>query len=97
PAGSDADALRDEKVKLLKQVRTIEPQCLVRGQYRGYTDEPGVSAGSDVETDSWRWAGVPFLIRTGKKLQVTATEAVATFSDPPRLLFTEDDAPEPAP
>ena len=76
PVGADADALRDEKVKLLSQVRTIDPTDVVRGQYRGYGDEEGVEAGSDVETyvalrfeiDSWRWAGVPWLIRTGKSL-----------------------------
>ena len=69
-------SLRDEKVKLLRQVRTIDPTHVVRGQYRGYVDEDGVEAGSDVETyvavrfeiDSWRWAGVPWLIRTGKHL-----------------------------
>ena len=67
PAGGDAEALRDEKARLFKQVRTIDPDCVVRGQYRGYADEDGVDAGSDVETyvalrfeiDSWRWAGVP--------------------------------------
>ena len=68
----------------------------MRGQYRGYVDETGVDAGSDVETyvalrfeiDSWRWAGVPFLIRAGKHLPVTATEAVVEFNAPPRLLFS---------
>jgi glucose-6-phosphate 1-dehydrogenase len=105
PAGADATALRDEKVKLLRQVRTIEPDCYVRGQYHGYEDEEGVSAGSDVETyaavrfeiDSWRWAGVPWLVRTGKALGVTATEAIVTFNAPPRLLFTPEGAPEPGP
>ncbi len=105
PAGSDAGSLRDEKVKLLRQVRTIEPADLVRGQYRGYGDEEGVEAGSDVETfaavrfeiDSWRWAGVPWLLRTGKSLGATATEAIITFNSPPRLLFTPEGAPEPGP
>ena len=105
PAGADADSLRDEKVKLLRQVRTFEPADLVRGQYRGYVDEDGVDAGSDVETylairfeiDSWRWAGVPWLIRTGKALGCTATEAILTFNEPPRLLFTPEGAPEPGP
>lgn len=105
PAGADADSLRDEKVKLLRQVRTIEPAHLVRGQYRGYVDGEGVEGGSDVETyaavrfeiDSWRWAGVPWLIRTGKDLSVAATEAVVTFNAPPRLLFTPPGAPEPGP
>ena len=105
PAGSDAEAIRDEKARLFKQVRTIDPECVVRGQYRNYADEPGVDPGSDVETyvalqfwiDSWRWAGVPFLIRTGKFLPVTASEAVVTFADPPRLLFTAEGSEEPAP
>jgi glucose-6-phosphate 1-dehydrogenase len=95
PAAADEVALRDEKVKVWKQVRTIASADNVRGQYRGYTDEPGVDPGSDVETfaavrleiDSWRWAGVPWLIRAGKHLPVTATDAVVTFNAPPRLFF----------
>jgi glucose-6-phosphate 1-dehydrogenase len=105
PVGADADDLRDEKFKLFRQIRTIEPDDFVRGQYRNYLDEDGVEGGSDVETyaavrfeiDSWRWAGVPWLIRTGKCLAVNATEAVITFSAPPRLLFTPPDAPDPGP
>ena len=105
PAGSDAEAIRDEKARLFKQVRTIDPDCVVRGQYRNYADESGVDPGSDVETyvalrfwiDSWRWAGVPFLIRTGKCLPMTASEAVVTFADPPRLLFTSERSDVPAP
>ncbi len=105
PVGADAASLRDEKVKLLRQVRSLEPADLVRGQYRGYVDEEGVAGGSDVETyaavrfeiDSWRWAGVPWLVRTGKDLAVSATEAIVTFSAPPRLLFTPPGAPEPGP
>jgi glucose-6-phosphate 1-dehydrogenase len=105
PAGSDADSLRDERTKLFRQIRTVDPATVVRGQYRGYTDEEGVAAGSDVETfsamrleiDSWRWAGVPWLIRTGKHLPVTATEAIVEFSAPPQLLFTPKGAHAPAP
>ena len=67
PAGADAGALRDERSKLFRQIRTVEPASVVRGQYRGYREEPGVDPASDVETfvalrmeiDSWRWAGVP--------------------------------------
>jgi glucose-6-phosphate 1-dehydrogenase len=105
PAGADADALRDEKVKVFKQIATIDPSQMVRGQYRGYVDEPGVAPGSDVETfaavrfeiDSWRWSGVPWLLRAGKCLPASATEAVVTFHEPPRLLFTDPDSPKPEP
>ncbi len=95
PVSSDADALRDEKVKVFKQIRTFDPNKVIRGQYRGYVDEPGVAYGSDTETfvalsfeiDSWRFSGVPWLVRVGKQLPVTATEAVVEFSRPPRMLF----------
>ena len=105
PVGADAGALRDERTKLFRQIRTVDPTNVVRGQYRGYTDEEGVAGGSDVETyaalllriDSWRWAGVPWLVRTGKHLPVTATEAVVEFNAPPRLLFTPPGAPAPHP
>lgn len=105
PVGSDAASLRDERTKLFRQIRTVSPASVVRGQYRGYTDEEGVSAGSDVETftalsleiDSWRWAGVPWLIRTGKHLPVTATEAIVEFKAPPQLLFAPRGAHAPHP
>jgi glucose-6-phosphate 1-dehydrogenase len=105
PAGADAQALRDERSKLFRQVRTVEPASVIRGQYRGYREEEGVAPDSDVETyvalrleiDSWRWAGVPWLIRTGKHLPVTATEAVVEFNAPPRLLFQAPGAPAPHP
>jgi glucose-6-phosphate 1-dehydrogenase len=105
PAGSDASSLRDERTKLFRQIRTVDPAHVVRGQYRGYTDEDGVAAGSDVETftalrleiDSWRWAGVPWLVRTGKHLPVTATEAIVEFNAPPQLLFTPRGAHAPHP
>ncbi len=105
PVAADADALRDEKVKLFRQIRTFDPSEVVRGQYRDYVDEPGVVPGSDTETfvaltfeiESWRWAGVPWLIRAGKNLPVTATEAVIEFARPPRMLFAPADAPTPHP
>ncbi len=105
PVGPDARSLRDEKVKLFRQVQTLRPDQIVRGQYRHYADEPGVQDGSDTETfvavrfeiDSWRWAGVPWLIRTGKALPTTQTEAVVEFTTPPRLLFAAEDAPSPHP
>jgi glucose-6-phosphate 1-dehydrogenase len=105
PAGASADALRDEKVKVFRQIATLDPSQVVRGQYRGYVDEPGVAPGSDVETfaalrfhiDSWRWSGVPWLIRSGKELPVSATEAIVTFHEPPNLLFVDPDGPAPEP
>jgi glucose-6-phosphate 1-dehydrogenase len=105
PVSADENALSDERVRLWRQIGAIDRQRIVRGQYRGYTDEPGVDGGSDTETfvalqveiDSWRWAGVPWLVRTGKHLPVTATEAVVTFSAPPRMLFAKGGAPRPQP
>ena len=95
PASDHPDALRDEQVKVLRAVRSISPSDLVRGQYQGYLEEPGVAADSDTETfaalrldiDSWRWAGVPWIIRAGKGLARTVTEAVIEFQRPPRPLF----------
>ncbi|MFZ5477223.1 MAG: glucose-6-phosphate dehydrogenase [Myxococcota bacterium] len=103
PVSNEADAWRDEKVKVFKAMRALEPAKVVRGQYRDYRDEAGVARNSDVETfialrveiDSWRWAGVPFYIRAGKGLPVTATEAVVEFLPPPRLLFADPQSPRP--
>jgi glucose-6-phosphate 1-dehydrogenase len=104
PVSAGADALRDEKVKVLKAMPAIDPKHVVRGQYDGYLDEPGVAKGSKVETyaamrveiDSWRWAGVPFHIRAGKALATTALEAVVELKRPPRMLFgTDDHRPHP--
>ena len=97
PVRMEPTPLRDERFKVLQAVRQPRYDDLVRGQYLGYTDEPGVSKNSTTETyaalrlyvDSWRWAGVPFLIRAGKHLPVTATEVLATFHRPPKLLFDE--------
>jgi glucose-6-phosphate 1-dehydrogenase len=105
PAGSDEGSLRDERVKLFRQIRTLDPNDVVRGQYRGYLGEAGVDPRSDVETyaaihleiDSWRWAGVPWLIRTGKHLPVTSTEAIVEFNAPPRLLFSPPGSRPPHP
>jgi glucose-6-phosphate 1-dehydrogenase len=105
PVSADADALRDKKVEVLKAIRTIEPTDVVRGQYVGYRDEEGVAPDSDTETfvalrlesDSWRWSGVPFLIRAGKSLRSTITEAVVEFRAPPRLLFAGADGAGPPP
>ncbi|MDF1596510.1 MAG: glucose-6-phosphate dehydrogenase [Acidimicrobiia bacterium] len=100
PVSEDADALRDERVKVLRAIETLTPNDLVRGQYAGYRREPGVAADSDTETfaalrlevDSWRWAGVPWIIRAGKGMASTATEAVVEFARPPRPLFADVDS-----
>jgi glucose-6-phosphate 1-dehydrogenase len=105
PVSADENALSDEKVRLWRQIRAIDPANVVRGQYRGYTDEVGVEPGSDVETfvalkleiESWRWAGVPWLVRTGKYLPVHATEAMVSFAEPPRLLFAKPGSLPPEP
>ena len=99
PASADTNALRDETTKVLKAIRALEPADVIRGQYQGYQEEPGVAPGSTVETfvamrfhiDSWRWAGVPFLIRAGKAMEQTLTEAVVEFKAPPRMLFAGTD------
>ncbi len=97
PANRDPQSLRDEVVKVLRSVRTIGPDDVVRGQYVGYRDVPGVAPDSDTETffavrlciDSWRWADVPFVIRAGKMMAKTVTEAVVEFAAPPRLMFSD--------
>ncbi|MEM7139739.1 MAG: glucose-6-phosphate dehydrogenase [Actinomycetota bacterium] len=101
PASSDPDALRDENVKVLRAIRSLSPDDIIRGQYEGYLEEDGVADGSDTETfiavklaiDNWRWAGVPFLIRAGKGMAQTVTEAVIEFREPPSAIF--DDGGEP--
>jgi glucose-6-phosphate 1-dehydrogenase len=93
PARSDSESLRDEKVKVLKSIPPIAEKDLVRGQFRGYRQEPGVAPNSQVETfaalrleiDSWRWQGVPFFIRAGKSLPVTCTEIIVRLREAPRI------------
>ena len=97
PLSGEGEALRDEKVKVLKAIRPLDAAHLVRGQYKGYRREKGVAADSKVETyaavrleiDSWRWSGVPFYIRTGKRLPVTATEVVVDLKAPPAQVFDD--------
>jgi glucose-6-phosphate 1-dehydrogenase len=117
PTSSDPDAVRDEKLKVLRALRPIagkEVQTkVVRGQYRpgavngqpvpGYLEEAGVAHDSNTETfvalkaeiDTWRWAGVPFYLRTGKRLQDRLTEIVITFEDVPLTLFADAGARTP--
>ncbi len=105
PAASHHGALRDEKVKLLRAMRTFDPKCMVRGQYEGYRQEKGVAPESGVETyvavesyiDNWRWSGVPFYLRAGKKMATTMTEVLVQFRAPPAPLFRDPSLPPPSP
>ncbi len=91
PISIDADRIRDEQVKVFRAIKPLEPADVVRGQFDGYLKEPGVATASTVETfaavrlevDSWRWAGVPFFIRAGKSLPLTATEVIVDLKRPP--------------
>jgi glucose-6-phosphate 1-dehydrogenase len=97
PTSLGSDPQRDEKAKVLRAIQPLARNAIVRGQYLGYRDEPGVDPRSDVETyvalklsiDSWRWADVPFFIRAGKSMATTGTEVLATFRRPPQRLFDE--------
>jgi glucose-6-phosphate 1-dehydrogenase len=102
PTAYDAESLRDEKAKLLKAIRPLTPRNVVRGQFQGYRSEDGVAPDSQVETfaalrlhiESWRWQGVPVLIRVGKCLPVRAAEVMVTLHQPPHKVFPENDAPQ---
>ena len=91
PSSHDTETLRDEKVKVLKAIAPLDPARVIRGQFRGYLQEPGVAPGSPTETfaalgltvESWRWDGVPFYIRTGKRLATARTEVVVKLRRPP--------------
>jgi glucose-6-phosphate 1-dehydrogenase len=93
PVRPDPESIRDEKVKVLKAVAVLEDKDIVRGRFRGYKDEKGVAPDSTTETfaamrlyvNSWRWQGVPFYLRAGKSLPVTATEIVLRLRPAPRL------------
>ena len=105
PVSFGAEAIRDEKVKVLQSIRPLERDDVVLGQYapglhdggpvRGYVEEPGVAEGTLTETyaalrvliDSWRWQGVPFYLRTGKRLHSRLTQVAVTFREPPVPLF----------
>jgi len=97
PAAHGRDAIREERTRLLRAVRPLDAASVVRGQFRGYRDEQGVAPDSNVETyvavkveiDTWRWAGVPFYVRAGKRLPLTATEVLVEFRRPPLEVFGE--------
>jgi glucose-6-phosphate 1-dehydrogenase len=98
PSSKDLETARDERVKVLKGIPPIEPEDVVRGQFRGYRQEPGVAPDSTTETfvalhlhvNNWRWQGVPFFIRAGKCLPVTRTEIVVRLRQPPTLVVGLD-------
>jgi glucose-6-phosphate 1-dehydrogenase len=100
PVSFHPDRLRDEKVRVLRSLTSIDPGKVVRGQYRGYRDEPDVARDSRTETfaamqlelDNWRWAGVPFNLRTGKRLARKVTEASLSFRHVPYNVFSGTDA-----
>ncbi len=99
PARFEAEAVRDEKVKVLRSIRTMKPQDVftdtVRAQYRKYRDEPGVPADSQTATfgavklhvENWRWQGVPFLLRSGKAMSCRTTQIVIQFRQAPHMMF----------
>jgi glucose-6-phosphate 1-dehydrogenase len=101
PAYQDFGAVHTEKTKVFQAMRKLQPDDLVRGQYAGYRNEPDVSADSDVETfsalrlfiDSWRWAGVPWYLRSGKCLATRVAEVLVELKPPPQRLF--DDSLQP--
>ena len=95
PATFDADAVRNEKVKVLMAIRPIDVKNTVRAQYEGYSQTEGVAPGSETPTyaalklyvDNWRWQGVPFYLRSGKALPSKTSEIVIVFKEPPHVLF----------
>lgn len=102
PVGSDPESMHNEKLRIFRAMRPLDPKEVVLGQFQGYRDEQGVAADSQVETftalrlriDTWRWAGVPFYIRAGKNLPLTATEVVVDLKRPPLSIFDNISAHE---
>ena len=97
PTSTYPEAIRDEQAKVLRNVRPMSVDHVVRGQFRGYKSEPGVAPDSYMATyaalrmyvDSWRWEGVPFYVRAGKSLATTCTEVMIEFNNPPQVVFKE--------
>ena len=95
PVGTSADDVNDKKTEVFRAIPALDPKRCVRGQYRGYTDIPGVQKGSQTETfialrteiDNWRWAGVPIFLRAGKGLPERVTEVRLFLQRVPRLAF----------
>jgi glucose-6-phosphate 1-dehydrogenase len=101
PASADVETLRDEKVKVLKAIPALVPGQVVRGRFRGYLGERGVAPDSRTETyaavrlevNSWRWQGVPFFIRAGKRMPLTRTEVVVKLRCPPPIVRGAEGVP----
>jgi len=99
PAGHDPKMMQAEKLRIFRAMRPLDPREVVRGQFRGYRDEKGVAKDSQVETfaalrlriDTWRWADVPFYVRAGKCLPISATEVRVTLNRPPLAIFDPSD------
>ena len=99
PVGHDPKTMQAEKLRIFRAMQPLDPKEVVRGQFRGYRDEKGVAKDSQVETfaalrlhiDTWRWADVPFYIRAGKYLPITATEVTVTLKRPPLAIFDPSD------
>jgi len=97
PASRNYGSVQSEKAQVFQAMRPLAPDDVVRGQYAGYRQEEDVARNSDVETfcalrlfiDSWRWAGVPWYLRSGKNLPVTATEILVELRPPPQRLFED--------
>jgi len=97
PSSTIPEAIRDEQAKVLRTVRPLSVDNVVRGQFKGYHDEPGVAKDSFMATyaalrmyvDSWRWQGVPFYVRAGKSLASTVTEVMIEFNNAPQVVFKE--------
>ncbi|MCD9198878.1 glucose-6-phosphate dehydrogenase [Aeromicrobium wangtongii] len=95
PTSLDSDSISEEKNKVFRSMLPLDPKFVVRGQYQGYRDEDGVAADSETDTfvalkaeiDNWRWAGVPFYLRTGKKLAEGARIISIAFREPPKSMF----------
>jgi glucose-6-phosphate 1-dehydrogenase len=105
PPGGDPEMLKDAKLAVFRSMHDAKPEHLVRGQYVGYREIPGVAPDSDTETfvalrlevDNWRWTGVPFFLRTGKRLPVRQTELRLVFKHPPRVRFVSPSHRPPQP
>jgi len=101
PSSTYHEAIRDEQAKVLRNVRPMSVDHIIRGQFRGYRQEPGVAPNSFMATyaalrmyvDSWRWEGVPIFVRAGKSLAKTCTEVSIQFKTPPPVVFKEPSPP----